>query len=266
LASGFIGAAGSPRTQASYLSSLTTYIGNLAFNKNICYVLSGNDFDFNLIDPSNPKLFAISNSYALQDTISPVIALLLKISSRHFTIKNKVPFAFILDEATTFRIHNFENMPSILREYKCSFTFITQSSSKIITQYGREALSSIESNFMNVFLGRTKDIVALDTYPKLFSKKEEKKDSFSRSTGSNSSSTSKSYRIDRVLRYENEDFTNLKEGEFIGTSNSDFGEFQQRFKMFKQPEELELPIVRNVDEAEIEANYIQIINVVKSLF
>src|SRR5690606_24498118 len=38
LASGFIASADSIKTQASILSSLTGYIGDLAFNKKVCYV------------------------------------------------------------------------------------------------------------------------------------------------------------------------------------------------------------------------------------
>ena len=265
-ASAFVDSAGSPKTQDGFLSSLTGIIGDLAGNKKICYVLSGNDFDFNLIDPKNPKLFAISNNYGLQDMISPVVALTVKISSRHFSLNNRVPFVYSLDEATTFKIENFEGMPSLLREYRVSFLFITQSSSKITTMYGKEALSSIEANFVNQFYGRTQDIVALEKYPKMFSKKKEKKESFSSSTGSNNnSSTSKSYRIDKVLKYESEDFKNLEPFQFIGTSNSNQGEFKLKFNMFEQPQNLELPIVRMVTDKDIEDNYLNIINVVKSL-
>jgi len=45
---------------------LTNYISSLAFNKKVAYVLSGDYFDFNLIDPESPKLVAVSNSYAIE--------------------------------------------------------------------------------------------------------------------------------------------------------------------------------------------------------
>ncbi|MCS3273406.1 hypothetical protein NXV08_00235 (plasmid) [Bacteroides fragilis] len=66
LAKGFLDAADSPKTQASFLSSLTRSLGILANDKKICYVLSGNDFSFNLIDPEEPKLVAIANSYQVR--------------------------------------------------------------------------------------------------------------------------------------------------------------------------------------------------------
>lgn len=137
----------------------------------MCYVLSGNDFDFNLIDPECPKLVVVSNAYQIENLISPVISLMLSISSRRFTLANKVPFFYFLDEATTFRIADFEKLPSVLREYLCSFVFLTQSAAKIEKIYGKYDRSSIESNFGNQFFGRTKDIEALKSYPLVLEKR-----------------------------------------------------------------------------------------------
>lgn len=111
-----------------------------------------------------------------------VISLMLSISSRRFTLANKVPFFYFLDEATTFRIADFEKLPSVLREYLCSFVFLTQSAAKIEKIYGKYDRSSIESNFGNQFFGRTKDIEALKSYPLVFGKEERQR--VSKTTGS----------------------------------------------------------------------------------
>lgn len=73
LASAFLDAKDSPKTQSSYLSSLTNLLSALAFNKQIAYVLSGNDFDFNLIDPKEPKLLSVVNSYQIENVLSPLL-------------------------------------------------------------------------------------------------------------------------------------------------------------------------------------------------
>lgn len=182
LAKGFLDAADSPKTQASYLSSLTRNLGILANNKEISYVLTGNDFQYNLLDPEDPKLVAVANSFQIESLISPIISLMLSISSRRFTMANKIPFVYVLDEATTFRIADFEKMPSVLREYLCAFLVLTQSSAKIEKLYGKYDRSSLESNFGNVFFGRTKDVEALKSYPLVFGKHEKQK--ISRTSGS----------------------------------------------------------------------------------
>ncbi|MCS3273407.1 type IV secretory system conjugative DNA transfer family protein (plasmid) [Bacteroides fragilis] len=112
---------------------------------------------------------------------------MLSISSRRFTLKNKIPFFYFLDEATTFKIEEFEKMPSVLREYLCGFTLLTQSAAKIEKLYGRLDRSSIEANFSNQFYGRTKDIEALKSYPLVFGKAEKQR--ISRTTGSSRGQT-----------------------------------------------------------------------------
>lgn len=154
LAGAYLKAEGSEKTQASYLSTLCNNLATVSQNEEIAYVLSGDDFDFNLIDPENPKLFAISNNFSKNSVYAPVIGMLMTISSRQFTMRNKVPFVYFLDEMTTVNIKNFETLPSVLREYLCAFVLLTQSGSKVENQYGRLDRSSVEANFGNQFFGK----------------------------------------------------------------------------------------------------------------
>lgn len=266
LAKGFLDAADSPKTQASYLSSLTKNLGILANNKEICYVLSGDDFEYNLLDPEDPKLISVANSYQIESLISPIISLMLSISSRRFTLNNKIPFVYALDEATTFKISDFEKMPSVLREYLCAFLLLTQSAAKIEKVYGKYDRSSLESNFGNVFFGRTKDVEALKTYPLIFGKTEKQR--ISKTTGSSSrgaENRSRTISTQKEEIYDTNFFTSLKPGEFVGSAaHSNMPTFHLRFKMYNQQEE-PLPIVHTVLRSEIEQCYQQIIEDVSKL-
>jgi len=259
LASAFVDAESSERTQSSILSSLSNYISQIAFNKEICYVLSGDDFDFNLIDPEKPKLVSICNSYSIDGVISPVIALLLSMSTRTFKLGNKVPFFYFLDEATTFRIPDFEKMPSVLREYNVSFTLLTQSGAKLEKNYGALDRSSIEANFSNQFFGRTKDVKALKYYPMFFGRKDIQKKTHTSGSSSNSENRSVSVHIEKENVYESEIFTKLNPGEFIGTTGrSNYDIFRFQFKQYKETEE-DLPVVKMVSKETIINNYDKIL-------
>lgn len=233
VASAFMDSSDSPKTQASYLSSLTNALSKLSFNKNVAYVLSGNDFEFNLLDPNNPKMISVCNSYQIEGIISPIVALMLSISSRQFTLNNKLPFMYFLDEATTFKIPDFQKMPSVLREYKCSFTFITQDASKIEQMYGKQAKASIESNFGNQFYGRTKNTLALQAYPIVFGKKEVERISKSKGSSRGGESNSTTLSNSKESFYDSEEFTELKAGEFICSfSDSNFKKGKFRFAQY----------------------------------
>lgn len=266
LASGFIDSSDSERTQASILSSLTNYIGDLAFSKEIAYVLSGDDFDFNLIDPQAPKLLSVANSYAIDSIISPVISLMVTISSRAFSLANQVPCVYYLDEATTAKIREFEKMPSVLREYLCSFVLLTQSGAKLEKLYGRLDRSSIESNFGNLFLGRTYDSEALKQYGMFFSRKEEERRTNTRGYTNTNTSRSVSVSKTKEQRYDPDFFMGLKAGEFVGrASHSNYREFHMQFEMYNSEPEEDLPLLRMVLPRDLEQNFHQIIDVVRSI-
>lgn len=265
MAGAFLKAKGSEKTQASYISTLSNQIATMATDENIAWVLSGNDFDFNLIDPEHPKMFAVSNNFSKNSVYSPVIAMLLSISSRQFTMQNKVPFVYFLDEMTTVKIKNFETLPSVLREYKAAFVLLTQSGAKLENLYGKLDRSSVEANFGNMFLGRTKDVEALKYYPLFFGKEE--KERRSRSAGKSGSSSNSSVTISSQKEdvYQGKDFSELEPGEFIGSATrANVKEFKAKFKMFEMEEE-ELAVHEFVTPEQVTENYDRIIQEVQAI-
>ena len=80
-------------------------------------------------------------------------------------MQNTVPFVFILDEMTPFKVRDFEKLPSVLRENGAAFLLLTQSGAKLEKLYSKLDRSSIEANFGNIFLGRTQEVEALKYYP-----------------------------------------------------------------------------------------------------
>lgn len=266
LANSFIAAESSPKTQGSILATLGLYISSLASNKKICYVLSGNDFDFNLIDPLEPKLIAASNSYQIQKLLGPIIGLMIKSATRHFTMDNKIPTMFFLDEATTFNIDEFETLPSVLREYKCSFTLLTQSIAKIEKQYGKLDKQSLQGNFGNIFYGSISELTDIESFSMLFSKKNERRISHTRGQSGDRGSRSISVTEEEKKRYDASFFQRLTPGEFVGvTREASIPEFHAKFVQYKEPDNIELPLVHNVTDFTINDNYEKIVHLVKSL-
>ena len=265
MAGAFLKAAGSEKTQASYLSTLCNQISTIAADENIAWVLSGDDFDFNLIDPNDPKLFAISNNFSKNTVYSPVIAMLMSISSRQFTMQNKVPFVYFLDEMTTVKVKNFETLPSVLREYKAAFVLLTQSGAKLENLYGKLDRSSVEANFGNMFLGRTKDVEALKYYPMFFGKEEKERRSKSTGRSGSSSNTSVTISSQKEDIYQGKDFSELEPGEFIGSATvASVKNFKVKFKMF-QMEEQQMDIAKIVNTEEVQQNYAKILSTVKKI-
>ena len=257
-AGAFLGSKGSERTQSSVIFSINNYISNLATNKNVCYVLSGNDFIYDLIDPEDPKLFAVSNNFAIESMISPIVAMLVPLAARRIEFGNRVKFAFVLDEMTTVKVNDFQSLPSVLREYGVSFLVLTQSGTKFDKLYGKEDRVSIMANFANLFLGKTKDVEALKYYPLFFGKEEKEKKSISAgsSSGRYNSSVTRSKQKEEI--YDSNKFAELQKGEFIlSAGESNVSRIKTRFEKFSLDEK-PLPIVKLTTDREVEQNYRQI--------
>lgn len=267
LAGAYLKAEGSEKTQASYLSTLCNNLATISQNEEIAYVLSGDDFDFNLIDPENPKLFAVSNNFSKNSVYAPVISMLMTISARQFSMQNRVPFVYFLDEMTTVNIKNFETLPSVLREYKAAFILLTQSGAKLENLYGKLDRSSVEANFGNMFLGRTKDVEALKYYPLFFGKEE--KERRSRSSGKSGASSSSSVTVSSQKEdiYQGKDFADLEPGEFIGSATrASVSYFKVKLEMYDDRNEEPLPDVRVLEPGELGRNFARILEEVRELF
>lgn len=59
--------------------------------------------------------------------LNDISAMVMSIASRSFSMENRVPFVFILDEMTTFKVRDFEKLPSVLREYGAAFLLCSPS-------------------------------------------------------------------------------------------------------------------------------------------
>ncbi|WP_145675290.1 type IV secretory system conjugative DNA transfer family protein [Chitinophaga polysaccharea] len=266
LAFAYLAAEGSERTQASMRATLGNYISALSFNKNVQYILSGDDFDYNLIDPKDPKLLIVANSFQQEAILGPIISLMVTLSARAFTMQNRIKFFNFLDEATTFKIPNFERMLSLLREYLVSFVILTQSPAKIEKLYGELDLRAIEANCGNKFFGRSLDVKGAESSSKQFSRRDEVKVTRTTGQSTNNTSSSKSISQTKEQRYDPDFFMQLKPGQFVGRAqNSNYKEFNFMFKQYVPGDEKDPSVVRLVLDSDIDDNYDKIINEVMNL-
>lgn len=257
----------SERTIGSVMFTLSNYLSKIANNENICYILSGDDFDFNFVDPKNPISFCLCNSHQISDTLSPIMGALVNISAKQFTLNNTNPLLYCFDEATTFEIPNFEKLPSLLREFNVAFLMLTQSASKLEKMYGKLDLNSIHSNFTNKYFGKTGDVNAAQMYQQLFQRVMESYTSTSESFGK-SFSESETISKRKEYKYETNFFSQLQPGEFVGVcGSSNYTEFHKKFALYDKSLDMEPTLVRQnyMSNTELENYHNQIIEEVKSI-
>ena len=199
--------------------------------------------------------------------LNDISAMVMSIASRSFSMENRVPFVFILDEMTTFKVRDFEKLPSVLREYGAAFLLLTQFGAKLEKLYSKLDRSSIEANFGNIFLGRTLDVEALKYYPFFFGKYEKEKKSTNSGSSGGGRNSSVTISTQKEEIYESKDFASLDPGEFIGMGNrfNIKGHFRKKFRLLKLEEE-PLLVVAFRAEKKISDNYTRILKDIERVF
>lgn len=188
----------------------------------ICWVLSGDDFDLDLTNPADPKLLTLGNHPSLSDTFSPLISCIATVALKRMNQPGKRQSMLLLDEAPTLYIPKLEMIPATARSNKVATIYMAQDFSQMVAHYGKEVADVIIANLNNQFYGRVGAIATAKHVSDLFGREE--KETKSLSTGrslqgekqSNSQSLSKSLQERLLVRPQ--DVTSLQVGEFVGMS------------------------------------------------
>ena len=188
---------GAEKQLASQLSSAQLPLDKIN-TPEIFWILSDADFDLNLNDKDNKGILTIGNNPSIQDSLSPVIALILTATMKVLNQPNKAKSIFLVDEFPTIYIPNVEQLPATARSNKVSTVLACQDISQIVDGYGREKGDTILSNLGNQFYGRTTNIQTAERVSKIFGKYDKTKISTSSKSWLDTSETKSTQESDLV--------------------------------------------------------------------
>lgn len=146
----------------------------------IFWILSESDFDLNLNNPLNKGILTIGNNPSIQDSLSPIIALIMTSTMKLLNQPNKENSVFLVDEFPTLYIPKVEQLPATARSNKVATVLACQDIAQIVDGYGKEKADTILSNLGNQFYGRTTNITTAERVSKIFGKYDKRKQSVSR--------------------------------------------------------------------------------------
>ena len=239
-------------------------------NPQIAWVLSGDDFSLNLNDPQNPVFLCIGTSPSLADTLAPAVSLIITVALKLMNEQHKHHSLVLLDEAPTLYIPKFDQIPATARSNKIATIYMAQDISQMIQSYGQVNAEVIIGNLNNQLFGRVANQKTADYISRIFGKGDKEVIEFSRSQsgeGTFSARRSKSYshRIRERELITGPELMSLGVGEFVGLTASKrnesfWGKIQRRANQGQ-----EIPLQGEVSERELQRNFEQIHQEVKSL-
>lgn len=236
------------------------------------YVLSGSDFTLDINNPDDPKIVCMGNNPQKIQIYGAVLSLYVNRLVKQVNQKNKHKSSLIFDEFPTIYLNNMDSLIATARSNKVATCLGIQDFSQLRKDYGREQADVIMNIVGNIVSGQ----VTGDTAKQLserFGKIMQDRESLSINSGDTSISRSK--QLESAVPPSK--ISGLSSGEFVGMVADD-PECKIELKTFhseiindhealkkEQDQYVNIPVIRKVDNAMVQRNYLQIKKDIKDI-
>lgn len=195
---------------SSYQISLTKL-----YTPEIFYLLNpkkSEEFSFDVSDPGAPAMLALCNDPDIQESVSPIISLMLSVIMKNINQQGKNKSLFCVDELPTIYIKKLEGLPATARSNKVVTCVAIQDFSQLEKYFGNKESEMIISNLGNQFTGMTNNQKTAKRVSDLFGQVKKLDISYSESE----SSLSTSERLQKTEAMPPRDVSSQQVGHFSG--------------------------------------------------
>lgn len=229
------------------------------------YVLSGNDFTLDINNPDGPKLVCMGNNPQKIQIYGAVLSLYVNRLIKLVNKKGKQKSSLIFDEFPTIYLNNMDSLIATARSNKVATCLGVQDFSQLRKDYGKEQADVIMNITGNIVSGQ----VTGDTAKQLserFGKIMQDRESLS--INRSDTSISRSKQLEAAVPPSK--ISSLSSGEFVGMVADD-PDCKIELKAFhcsivndhealqqEQNNYKEIPVIRQLDNAMVQRNYLQI--------
>lgn len=184
----------------------------------IFWVLSGNDFSLVLNSPENPGVLCLGSDQELQDTYSPICALIATVVRKVINYPGRLPSFYILDECPQLNIPNLDDLPATGRSNLISVFVAGQTYSQFVKNYGKERADSISANLGTHIYGQLSNETEAQIVSKLIGQREKITHSYSESSGKGDQgkSSSENTNLTKESLIHPHEIVTLPQGVFVG--------------------------------------------------
>jgi len=235
---------------------------------NIFWTLSGDDFDFDLNEPDDPKLLVVGNSSGLTGALGPVISLFAAVAMKKLNRQGKEKSTLFADEIQSLFIPKLEELPATGRSNKVATILACQDISQLVLKWGREATDALIANMGTQLYGMVNHVETAKKCCEIFGQ-----DDFVKSSHSYSDHDSVSISTQRQHIVEPTMVMRQKRGHFMGKTST--GElFSCNIIAHGDKDNTDLPVVNrlleklspNEQKDVIERNFRKVKDEVENLF
>jgi len=229
------------------------------------YVLSGNDFMLDINNPDKPKIVCMGNNPQKIQIYGAVLSLYVTRLIKLVNKKGKQKSSLIFDEFPTIYLNNMDSLIVTARSNKVATCLGVQDFSQLRKEYGKEQADVIMNITGNIVSGQVTGDTAKqlsERFGKIMQDRE------SHSINSADTSISRSKQLESAVPPSK--ISALSSGEFVGMVADDpdnkielktfHCEILNDHEALKQEQNSykEIPVIRKLDNAMVQRNYLQI--------
>lgn len=162
---------------AGVVASLQIYMGILN-SPELAWTLSDNHFSLDLNDPEDPGILCLGSDPGLQDTYSPVCALIATVIKKRMNYPDRLPSFFMFDEAAQLAIPKVDDVPATGRSNGIHTMLFCQDKSQLEKMYGKVMADSIIANLNNQLYGQLSHLETQKMVSEIIGTREKETESF----------------------------------------------------------------------------------------
>lgn len=199
-----------PEQFAGVIANFKVLLEDL-LNKNVFWILSGNDVPLIINDTKNPAIVALGNAPTKENFISPILSMIISTLITQMYAHDRQKSFVMIDELPTIILPQLSRVPATARKYKISTVVALQNMPQLEKAYSSVGAREVQDSFSNHFIGR-----GSLTSSKELSEMIGKKEIEAVSTTKSEERHSKTFQKKEELLLTPQEAMSLKTGEFIG--------------------------------------------------
>ena len=242
-------ASGALEQLAGQVSSAGIALSKIA-SPNLSYILSGNDFDFSLNDPSAPKILCIGNNDLRSLVYSPALGLILTTLIKTMNQQNKEKSMFFIDEFPTVYFKGIDQLIGTARSNRINTLLGFQTFAQIKANYGDKEADKIIKLCGTRLMGQL-----MDDDAKIISESIGRQKILTRDFTYSEQGVSEGHKVSMESIVPPEQISQFSQGTFCGVVADDFkypepnkivcGRIQPMLGVKNEEEKLDIPKIRS---------------------
>lgn len=198
-------------------ASLKTPIDKLN-TPSISWILSGNDFSLRLNDPEHPSILCLGSDPELQETYSPICALIATICGKVMNQPGMVKSMYMLDEAPQLKLPKLADLAATCRSNYLNITVCGQDFAQFEDVLGKDKAKALFATLGTHFYGQVKDLDTAKKVSEIIGSRDKEVQTFNESTpeGEGSKSRTDNHNIQKENLIHVHDMISMETGRFAG--------------------------------------------------